>query len=224
MDEVGVFYASSFLSDTTIANPTIKSGFDTLDFRLSVVDDNDVSGVDSVILIASTFVYCLGECRENIHLGDSVQLNHCISGGITPYSYSWSPEDSLSDSTIRNPWAKPTNTTSYELTIIDSAGCIATSNCEVQVIQTGISPEPITTHPIRIFPNPLNSENYLTIEINSPENQLLTIYNANGTIQFEVILTEKHTVIELSPLKSGVYLFKTMSKGKITDTGKLVIN
>ena len=50
--------------------------------------------------------------------GDTVQLS--ASGGA---SYVWSPGNSLSDSTIFNPLAFPTTTTSYTVNALDTNGC-----------------------------------------------------------------------------------------------------
>lgn len=53
-----------------------------------------------------------------IQQGETVQLN--ATGAIT---YIWTPTAGLSDSTISNPIASPTTTTTYIVTGLDSAGC-----------------------------------------------------------------------------------------------------
>ncbi|MEI7801122.1 MAG: PKD domain-containing protein [Bacteroidota bacterium] len=60
--------------------------------------------------------------------GDSTQLNG--SGGI---SFTWSPGNSLSDSTIFNPMANPTITTTYTLIVTDANGCTNDSSVEITV-------------------------------------------------------------------------------------------
>ncbi len=128
-----IFYATSFLNDTTVSNPTFKSPHDTLTFFLTVTDNLDGAVKDTVIVRFSEFVACLGQCRELIDEGDSVQLGHCIEGGIQPYAYHWTPTGTISDTYIRNPWASPTTTTTYDLTLTDSAGCETQSSCQVTV-------------------------------------------------------------------------------------------
>lgn len=60
----------------------------------------------------------------NLCLGDSVQLNP-ITNPVTGLTYLWTPSTGLSNATIKNPWAKPTVTTTYNL-IVGVAG----TNCK----------------------------------------------------------------------------------------------
>ncbi len=55
------------------------------------------------------------------------------SGGIPPYSYSWTPTTGLNDSTIANPTASPTFTTNYIITVKDSKGCMGNDNMTLSV-------------------------------------------------------------------------------------------
>jgi len=59
--------------------------------------------------------------------GDSVQIF-----GFGGHIYSWSPGPSLSDSTIYDPWAYPTQTTTYYFTAFDSI-CFDIDSVTVQV-------------------------------------------------------------------------------------------
>jgi len=46
------------------------------------------------------------------------------SGGTAPYSYLWTPDDgTLNSTTVSNPSASPTSTTTYTLTVTDANGC-----------------------------------------------------------------------------------------------------
>lgn len=47
------------------------------------------------------------------------------SGGMSPYTYSWTPSTGLSSSVVANPTASPAVPTSYVLTVADAMGCIA---------------------------------------------------------------------------------------------------
>lgn len=59
-----------------------------------------------------------------ICLGESTIINKCgsVTGGVLPYSYSWSPNVSLNSDTIFKPIATPLTTTLYILTVTDSLG------------------------------------------------------------------------------------------------------
>ena len=54
--------------------------------------------------------------------GGSVQINGSASGTNSPFTYSWSPSTGLSSTTIPNPIASPSSTTTYRLTVTDSKG------------------------------------------------------------------------------------------------------
>ena len=74
----------------------------------------------------------------NLCLGDSVQLNPVItpSSGLT---YLWTPSTGLSNASIKNPWAKPTVTTSYNL-IVSVAGTTCKKNASVNLIVKSCPP------------------------------------------------------------------------------------
>ena len=63
--------------------------------------------------------------------GRSVQLNS--SSGI---SYSWSPAEGLSNTTVRNPVATPDVTTVYTVKVTDNVGCSDTAQIRVKVINS----------------------------------------------------------------------------------------
>jgi hypothetical protein len=50
----------------------------------------------------------------------SINLTTIVAGGLSPYTYSWSPAAGLSSTTIPNPVASPTVTTTYTLTVTDN--------------------------------------------------------------------------------------------------------
>lgn len=66
--------------------------------------------------------------------GDHTQLG--ASGGA---SYSWSPGKTLSDSTVANPVASPTDTTTYKVTVTDASGCSDTASVTVNVLKNPVA-------------------------------------------------------------------------------------
>ena len=72
---------------------------------------------------------------DNAILDDGTLLDWSISlpslGGIA--TYSWSPSTGLSSSTIPNPVANPTVTTTYTVTVTNNEGCTGTAVSEVTV-------------------------------------------------------------------------------------------
>ncbi len=63
-----------------------------------------------------------------------VDLQAIASGGEGAYSYSWSPSTGLSDVSIANPQACPTETTTYQVTVTDALGCSTTDEITVEAI------------------------------------------------------------------------------------------
>lgn len=71
---------------------------------------------------------------QQVTVGGCVILPAEATGGTEPYTYAWTPTDGLSDPTVAQPTVCPTQTTTYALTVTDSAGVQATDQVEVAVI------------------------------------------------------------------------------------------
>jgi hypothetical protein len=54
-------------------------------------------------------------------------------GGKPPYNYSWNPTAGLDDSTLANPAASPTGTTTYTVTVTDNKSCTGSDSMTVYV-------------------------------------------------------------------------------------------
>ncbi len=114
-----VWDSSLTLSDTTIFNPWASPSVNT-EYFVMVTDTNGCvsAGPDSMNVIVNVTVPVNAGLDLAICLGDSIQLN---GSGVS--GYSWSPGSSLNDSTIANPIAFPTDTTTYVLSGTDVNGC-----------------------------------------------------------------------------------------------------
>lgn len=89
------------------------------------LDDNTIPPAAVLVAFAGNDV--------SIALGSSASLPGSASGGVTPYTYSWSPSTGLSSSTIAQPTATPTATTTYTLTVTDADGDVALDTVTVTV-------------------------------------------------------------------------------------------
>ncbi|MRX47474.1 PKD domain-containing protein [Pedobacter puniceum] len=84
------------------------------------------------IKVNPTPIISAGE-NQTILIGGNTVLNAVASGeGLT---YSWSPATGLSNPTILNPVANPTDDITYTLTVKSAAGCVATDDVFVKVLQ-----------------------------------------------------------------------------------------
>ncbi|TKK67482.1 PKD domain-containing protein [Ilyomonas limi] len=68
--------------------------------------------------------------RPQICAGQSVQLT--AHDGI---SYKWTPNKSINDNTIANPFVAPDSTTLYKVAVTNSNGCVNTDSVMVRVVQ-----------------------------------------------------------------------------------------
>lgn len=59
--------------------------------------------------------------------------------GFSPYTFSWSPTTSLSNPNIANPFAAPTDSTRYYLSVTSAVGCTLTDSVDVNV--DGVAPQ-----------------------------------------------------------------------------------
>jgi len=73
---------------------------------------------------------------DNPTICDGTDANLHASGGV---SYSWSPGKTLSDSTIANPVASPSDTTTYKVTVTDANGCTDTASVTINVLQKPVA-------------------------------------------------------------------------------------
>jgi gliding motility-associated-like protein len=127
----------------------------------------DIKPIPIVVLTASDTV---------IARGDTSKLNAVITGGYS--SFAWIPTTGLSDPSITNPVASPLITTSYQINVTDTDGCITTDSILIQVydkifIPNAFTPDGRFNKYFRVPP---------TISFNLTD---FSIYNRWGTKIFE---------------------------------------
>lgn len=148
-----------------------------------------------------TFTTTASTSIDTICLGESIQLT--ATGGVT---YNWySPFSTFNDSTLANPIATPTQTTTYIVTIKNALGCVKTEHVKVWV---NFLPKPDT---ITITPQHCGSENGSVVVGNIP--------NGTAPFNYELINLQNTTTTTQSTntftnLSTGYYLLSTSdSKG-----------
>lgn len=78
-----------------------------------------------------------------IGTGDPIGGSPTASGGGGGYTYSWSPAVGLSATNVSNPFANPTVTTPYTVTVTDANGCQVTD-----VVTVTVTPGPVVNFPL----------------------------------------------------------------------------
>jgi gliding motility-associated-like protein len=119
---------ASGLNSTSISNP-VASPTTTTSYTVFVTNASGCSDTAQItVTVGSSLVVSAG-ADPSICNGNSAQLNANSSGTV----YSWSPGTGLSSSTISNPVASPTSTTTYTVYATDANGCSGTDTLTVNV-------------------------------------------------------------------------------------------
>jgi len=149
--------------------------------------------------------------NDTICLGDSVQLQ--ATGGV---QYTWfGAFGGLSDTTIANPIATPSQTTTYLVTIKNDSGCVKTEQVKIW-----INPMPI--------PNNLTT----TTTLCNDSSGSLTVGNiSSNTAPYSYTLTNLQTLNTITQtqntfnnLNSGNYLVQITDKNGCSVTDTILIN
>ena len=127
------------LNNTTIANPTATPTATTT-YYVVVTDGNGCVASDSVRITVNLPPVASVNNDTSVCAGGSVALggNPTASGGAGNYTYMWSPGTGLSNVTVSNPNAFPTTTTTYCVTVTDTAHCSA-SVCQTVTVNSTIA-------------------------------------------------------------------------------------
>jgi len=121
--------------------------------------------VADTVFVNAPIVTVNAGADKSICQGDTTQLNAVVSGGVPPYTYSWSPTTSVNNATLPNPLAFPVVNTTYSVTVSDQNSDSGTDDIIVTVV-----PAPNVT----FTPVP-------GIHINTPSFPLTTGLPAGGT-------------------------------------------
>lgn len=98
-------------------------------FQVAVFDGAGCSAFQNITLITPPQLVANPGQATTICEGESVTLTASGSGGVGPFSYSWS--NSLVGN---NPTVTPNSTTTYTLSVVDANGCVETGNITVNVV------------------------------------------------------------------------------------------
>jgi hypothetical protein len=134
------------------------------------------------------------------------------------YTYSWSSVPPGFTSSTQNPVLNPTTTTTYVVTITNSAlGCSDTASITVNVGTTGINiQEKITT--FNLYPNPSTGIIHIESDVPAGKEFEICVYDVIGNL----LLKEKNTKeIDMSSFHNGMYNIVLTSEDAGTIVRKL---
>lgn len=66
-------------------------------------------------------------------IGDYTELRAIVSGGVEPYTYSWTPDVELSATDVDAPIVSPMMNTVYKIVVTDAVGAVAKDDVKVKV-------------------------------------------------------------------------------------------
>lgn len=138
------------------------------------------------------------------------------TGGTSPYSYSWSPVDGISNPTESNPTLTVDSTTSYTLNVTDAKGCTTSSGFTVSIV-TALNG--LEQNLLKTYPNP--SSQYLIVETELIGAQLI-ISDALGRKVRHITINQKTNSIDVVGLSAGTYNMQ-VSKGAKMQSVKIII-
>ena len=90
------------LSNPNIAQPTASPSV-TMTYTLTVSDDLGQTDTDTVTVTLTTAATAEAGPNKTIATGGSAMLEGSASGGVAPYTYSWSPSSGLSSTSVAQP-------------------------------------------------------------------------------------------------------------------------
>lgn len=120
---------SSSLSCSVCPRPVATPGVTTV-YTVYVADANGCKDTGTVRIQVNPLPVVSTSPDTYVCIGDSTQLNANASGAQL---YVWTPAASLSDDSIKNPYAHPLVTSTYTVEVTDNNGCRNTNTVQIEV-------------------------------------------------------------------------------------------
>ncbi len=222
-------FASDFLNDTTLSNPTLLDflGFE-MTFYLKVEDSLGAKCYDTLKLTSTEFLRFNVTYSFKIFDGDSIQLKSpdvVIAGNMPRIdSILWRPNHGLIDSNAINPWAKPSRDIIYYATIWDEYGCSQQGVPFQYVDVEYIGIDEANQFPIEVFPTILSSEKSMAIHIDHDHTgAFLKIIDVLGKEIYSEKLLKPFNQITLPNLTRGIYCYAILNGNTPLKKGNIII-
>lgn len=173
---------SGLLSDPDAPNPSYTPTTDQL-FTVTVTDADGCTTIRDVQVntVDLNDMVDIDIESDTILDGEETQINVTFD---PDFSYLWIPPTSLSDNTVSNPIANPSQTTNYNVMITNSQGCVATKSVTLNVLSSDCS-EPFVFFPNAFTPNGDGINDVLRVRGNALSEVRFIIYDRWGERVFE---------------------------------------
>ncbi|MCP4440219.1 MAG: T9SS type A sorting domain-containing protein [Aureispira sp.] len=187
-------------------------------YFVTITDAQNCTAVDSVILTGSTPIAVATDSilHESSDLAGGVYVS--LSGGVSPYSYSWNTGATTED--LTNLIAG-----TYTVTVTDANGCTSVESFLVDYTITDFVTSIGAVDALKIFPNPTKDKVWIDLKLNEAKDVRVDTYDATGKLintlgnsdQLEQVYE-----LDLTGYPVGVYMLR-MVIGKDVFTTKVVL-
>ncbi|OFY86544.1 MAG: hypothetical protein A3F72_08675 [Bacteroidetes bacterium RIFCSPLOWO2_12_FULL_35_15] len=185
-------YAYSWSPPTELSNPNIPNPIATPDSTtiytvivssVNPLGDTCIQTLSTTVFVIdpSTLVLTATVDDDTLDLGQSTII-HAITD--TTLQITWSPSAGLSNPISFNPIATPEHTTTYTVTITNSAGCIVAATVTIYVISMKCNTEDVFI-PNTFTPNNDGQNDILFVRGNELTELYFGVYNRWGEMVFE---------------------------------------
>ncbi|MBW8050712.1 MAG: T9SS type A sorting domain-containing protein [Cytophagales bacterium] len=180
-------------------------------FSVFVTDSNGCTGSDSVVISEPPTITIVADSILSPTPGNNNgAIILTVSGGATPYSFSWSNGD-----TTQNLFVIGAGT--YTIIITDANGCIDSASFTVTEV-TGMNQFQVPGFGFQVYPNPATG--YITLQIVLPEKENINIeiWNVFGVNIYTNSLYDVENIkkeVDLSKYANGVYFVKLVVGEKV---------
>jgi hypothetical protein len=216
---------NDLIDDPLGANPALISLSDSVALYLEVTDSTGSVALDTVWHTFSNLSVCPDMWTAEFFRGDSIQLDHCVEGGMEPLSYHWAPAEFLSDTSASNPWASTdTLSVTFELVVTDTLGCEVRSEYTVSYSTTGIDDPSFQEGGVRINAFKEGSRTILMIEHDLPEALTMEIFRTDGSVVEMVQVERGRYVKSLDRYSTGIYIYRLKDSQQLLGSGKLIVH
>ncbi|MFN4123784.1 MAG: T9SS type A sorting domain-containing protein [Flavobacteriales bacterium] len=151
---------------------------------------------------------------QAILINQSITLNQnpAATGGTAPYTFSWSPSAGLDNSTIPNPVASPSTSTTYTFQVTDSKGCTASRQITI-IVESPLNTADANANQAMLYPNPTKDQCVLRwpnqgkvqIEITDINGRMLEKQNQLNNQQEDIR-------VDLSTFEPGIYFINAFDE------------
>lgn len=212
------YYASDFLNDTTLSNPTLLE-LETDIYILEITDFNGQICKDTIRIYYPSWKITLDDKIREVSANTPVELYTSVHSENSLLTYLWTPSTGLSNPNIANPTAITEESITYNLLITDSAGCKATDVFDIFINDT--KAKSINSNEIIKI---LETNEILIFETESFGNKTFELYEITGNRIKQIQFNSKQIILNKKDLHSGIYLYQILDNDNIIDIGKIKIN